>query len=188
MKQQNTHKEVSLRNAWTSFSRNFVTTRYVNYINYIVCQFSAEVRSQIVCTPKKGTKNQSNSQQSLSNRNHLLADNFLPDNVTILTRELPPPDSQRSISALYKFESSSRGPRLMLISSLIAACGQPPVSTARILSSGRAPCFIKNSPSSFVNISFVTYKIESTKIHIIPYQNLPTAIHFICLSMIAITA
>lgn len=46
----------------------------------------------------------------------------------------------------------------MLISSLIAACGHPPVSTARILSSGNAPCFIKNSPSSFVNISFVTYK------------------------------
>lgn len=56
----------------------------------------------------------------------------------------------------------------MLISSLIAACGHPPVSTARILSSGRAPCFIKNSPSSFVNISFVTYKemhLNKDKIH-----------------------
>ena len=73
-----------------------------------------------------------------------------------LVYQLPPPDSQRRMSALNKLESSSRGPRLMLISSRIAACGQPPVSTARILSSGSAPCFIRNSPSSFVNMSLVT--------------------------------
>uniref|UniRef100_A0A7C8ZPW6 Uncharacterized protein n=1 Tax=Opuntia streptacantha TaxID=393608 RepID=A0A7C8ZPW6_OPUST len=69
---------------------------------------------------------------------------------------MAPPDSQRSMSVLYKFESSSSGPRFILISSRIAACGQPPVSTARILSSGSAPCLIKNSPSSLVNISLVT--------------------------------
>lgn len=71
-------------------------------------------------------------------------------------QEIPPPDSQRSMSALYKLDSSSRGPKLILISSRIAAWGHPPVSTARILSSGSAPCFTKNSPSSLVNISFVT--------------------------------
>lgn len=75
----------------------------------------------------------------------------------VKTKNTPPPDSHSSKSALYKFDSSSRGPRFILMSSRIAAWGQPPVSTARMRSSGSAPCLIKNSPSSFVKISFVTW-------------------------------
>ena len=43
-----------------------------------------------------------------------------------------------------------------LMSSRIAAWGQPPVSIARIRSEGKARFFIKNSWSSRVKISFVT--------------------------------
>jgi len=42
------------------------------------------------------------------------------------------------------------------ISSLIAACGQPPVSMARIRSAGRARFFMRNSWSSRVKMSLVT--------------------------------
>ena len=43
-----------------------------------------------------------------------------------------------------------------LISSRIAAWGQPPVSIARMRSAGKARFFIKNSWSSRVKMSFVT--------------------------------
>ena len=42
------------------------------------------------------------------------------------------------------------------MSSRMAACGQPPVSTARIRSGSSAWCFVRNSPSSLVKMSFVT--------------------------------
>ena len=43
-----------------------------------------------------------------------------------------------------------------LMSSRMAAWGQPPVSIARMRSAGKARFFIKNSWSSRVKISFVT--------------------------------
>jgi hypothetical protein len=50
----------------------------------------------------------------------------------------------------------TKTPKLAEMSSLIAAWGQPPVSTALILSlSGKAEFLIRNSASSLVKISFV---------------------------------
>ena len=46
------------------------------------------------------------------------------------------------------------------MSSRIAACGQPPVSTARIRSAGRASLRTRNSASSRVKMSFVTTPSE----------------------------
>lgn len=47
------------------------------------------------------------------------------------------------------------------ISSRIAACGQPPVSMARMRSAGRALFLMRNSWSSRVKMSFVTVAAES---------------------------
>ena len=42
------------------------------------------------------------------------------------------------------------------MSSRTAACGQPPVSMARIRGEGRAECRVRNSASSRVKMSLVT--------------------------------
>jgi hypothetical protein len=59
-----------------------------------------------------------------------------------------------------------------LISSRMAACGQPPVSMARIREAGRARFLIKNSWSSRVKISFVTVadRISGLLYHRITFQ------------------
>lgn len=52
---KNTYKEVSLCNSRASLSWNFVTTRYIYYINYIISQLPAKIGSQIVCTQTNKT-------------------------------------------------------------------------------------------------------------------------------------
>lgn len=42
---QTTHKKVSLSNARASFPRNFITTRNIYDIDYVVGQFPTEVGS-----------------------------------------------------------------------------------------------------------------------------------------------
>ena len=70
--------------------------------------------------------------------------------------KLSPPDSNKQNSGLNFPVKLSTSLKFAPMSSRIAACGHPPVSTARMRSIGNASCFAKNSPSSFVNISFVT--------------------------------
>jgi hypothetical protein len=53
-------------------------------------------------------------------------------------------------------DSSSHACRFAEMSSRIAACGQPPVSTAEIRSVGSAPFRFRNSQSSRVKMSLVT--------------------------------
>jgi hypothetical protein len=88
---------------------------------------------------------------------------------------LSPPDSSRIKLHPCFIVSSSQASMFAVISSRIAACGQPPasqlsqlthhhhahskiipVSTATIRSGSSALCLIRNSPSSRVKISFVT--------------------------------
>ena len=52
---------------------------------------------------------------------------------------------------------------MMLMSSRMAACGQPPVSTARMRWGGRAPLLTKKSPSSWVKMSFVTCAVTAAQ-------------------------
>ena len=73
-----------------------------------------------------------------------------------LAARLSPPDSISNNSVLNFACSFSRAPKLAEKSSLIAACGHPPVSIAAILSAGSASFLVRNSPSSRVKISFVT--------------------------------
>lgn len=44
-----TYKEISLCDSRTTFPRNFITTRYIYYVNNIVSQFPAEIGSQVIC-------------------------------------------------------------------------------------------------------------------------------------------
>ena len=53
---------------------------------------------------------------------------------------LSPPDSIRRMSGWNFWWSSSSASRLAEMSSRMAACGQPPVSTARMRSAGKASC------------------------------------------------
>ena len=46
------------------------------------------------------------------------------------------------------------------MSSRIAACGHPPVSTALILPASKASCRVRNSPSSRVKMSLVTAQMS----------------------------
>lgn len=43
--QQTTYEEVSLGNAWTTFSRDFITSGYIDYVDDIVGQLPAKVGS-----------------------------------------------------------------------------------------------------------------------------------------------
>jgi hypothetical protein len=83
---------------------------------------------------------------------------------------LSPPDSMKRSWGLNFACSSSRASRFEEISSRMAACGQPPVSTARMRSAGSAPCLVRNSPSSFVKMSLVRetrrkYFLKEVKIY-----------------------
>ncbi len=69
---------------------------------------------------------------------------------------IPPPDLQSKMLASKIWESSSRGPKLILISSLMAAWGYPPVCNAQILLGASASFLTRNSPSSFMKMSFIT--------------------------------
>ncbi|CKQ13067.1 Uncharacterised protein [Mycobacterium tuberculosis] len=64
---------------------------------------------------------------------------------------LSPPDSTRIRSnASWAAINSSIASRLAVMSSRIAVCGQPPVCTAAIRSSGSTACVRKKSASSVV--------------------------------------
>lgn len=73
--------------------------------------------------------------------------------------KLSPPLSTNNNSVSNSACNSSNAPIFADISSLIAACGQPPVSIARIRSAGKASFRIRNSWSSRVKMSFVTAAI-----------------------------
>lgn len=73
-----------------------------------------------------------------------------------LAARLSPPLSMSSSSHACCAESSSSACRFIEMSSRMAACGQPPVSMARMRSAGSAPCRSRKSPSSRVKMSLVT--------------------------------
>mmetsp|Transcript_157879 Transcript_157879/g.483795 ORF Transcript_157879/g.483795 Transcript_157879/m.483795 type:complete len:216 (-) Transcript_157879:230-877(-) len=78
-----------------------------------------------------------------------------------LAARLSPPLSQiSSWIPECSAERLSNANRFPVMSSRMAACGQPPVSTARILSGASALFRVKNSASSRVKISLVTMPRE----------------------------